>query len=55
MNDSRQPQQKKARFNLTKLEPRIAPAQSHFPPGQFPAGNPAQAPGHSNEPGNSGK
>jgi hypothetical protein len=29
--------------------------QSHFPPGQFPAGNPAQAPGNSNTPGNSGK
>jgi len=41
------------RFNIRKLEQRIAPSQSHFPPGQFPAGNPAQAPGQSNEPGNS--
>ena len=51
-------QQKKVhpkQFKIVKLEPRIAPSQSHFPPGQFPAGNPAQAPGASNEPGNSGK
>jgi len=47
--------EKKSRFSVVKLEERIAPSQSHFPPGQFPAGNPAQAPGHSNEPGNSGK
>ena len=37
-------------FKIVKLEPRIAPSQSHFPPGQFPAGNPAQAPGNSNNP-----
>ena len=43
------------RFTIRKLEQRIAPGQSHFPPGQFPAGNPAQAPGNSNSPGNSGK
>ena len=42
-------------FRIARLEQRIAPGQSHFPPGQFPAGNPAQAPGASNEPGNSGK
>ena len=36
------------RFRIQKLEQRIAPSQSHFPPGQFPAGNPAQAPGNSN-------
>ena len=48
-------QQTAKRFNVVKLEERIAPGQSHFPPGQFPAGNPAQAPGQSNEPGNSGK
>jgi hypothetical protein len=41
------------RFKIRKLEQRIAPSQSHFPPGQFPAGNPAQAPGNSNSPGNS--
>jgi hypothetical protein len=45
----------KRRFRIQKLEERIAPSQSNFPPGQFPAGNPANAPGHSNEPGNSGK
>ena len=38
------------RFNIRKLEQRIAPGQSHFPPGQFPAGNPAHAPGNSNSP-----
>jgi hypothetical protein len=47
-------QKKVRRFRIVKLEERIAPGQSHFPPGQFPAGNPAQAPGQSNEPGNSG-
>ena len=46
---------KPGRFNVVKLEERIAPGQSNFPPGQFPAGNPAQAPGQSNQPGNSGK
>jgi hypothetical protein len=38
------------RFKAEKLEKRIAPTQSHFPPGQFPAGNPAHAPGNSNNP-----
>ena len=46
--------EKKRNFRIAKLEQRIAPGQSHFPPGQFPAGNPAQAPGASNEAGNSG-
>jgi len=50
----KQPQPKKT-FKIVPLEQRIAPSQSHFPPGQFPAGNPAQAPGASNEPGNSGR
>jgi len=46
--------EKQSKFRIEKLEERIAPAgQSHFPPGQFPAGNPAQAPGNSNSPGNS--
>jgi len=45
----------KRRFRIEKLEERIAPSQQAFPPGQFPAGNPGHAPGHSNEPGNSGK
>ncbi len=40
--------QPKSRFNVVKLEPRIAPSSANFPPGQFPAGNPAQAPGNSN-------
>jgi hypothetical protein len=48
-------QPKAGRFQVVKLEERIAPGQSHFPPGQFPAGNPAQAPGNSNSPGNSGR
>jgi len=30
------------------LEERIAPSNANFPPGQFPSGNPAQAPGRSN-------
>ena len=36
------------RFNIQKLEERIAPSSANFPPGQFPSGNPAQAPGRSN-------
>ena len=51
----KQPKPEPKRFRVQKLEARIAPGQSHFPPGQFPAGNPAQAPGNSNSPGNSGK
>ena len=46
-------EEKPNRFQIEKLEERIAPSQSHFPPGQFPAGNPGHAPGQSNEPGNS--
>ena len=30
------------------LEERIAPSSADFPPGQFPSGNPAHAPGRSN-------
>jgi hypothetical protein len=37
-----------ARFNIPKLEERIAPSNGNFPPGQFPSGNPAHAPGQSN-------
>ena len=45
----------KARFNVVKLEQRIAPAQAASPLGQFPAGNPAQTEGAGNQPGNSFK
>ena len=38
----------KDRFRIVKLEERIAPSNANFPPGQFPSGNPAQAPGQSN-------
>jgi hypothetical protein len=38
----------KGRFQIVKLEERIAPSNGNFPPGQFPSGNPAQAPGQSN-------
>ena len=38
----------KSRFRIEKLEERIAPSAANFPPGQFPSGNPAQAPGRSN-------
>jgi len=40
--------EKKVRFQIMKLEQRIAPSNANFPPGQFPSGNPAQAPGVSN-------
>jgi len=36
------------RFQIERLEERIAPSNANFPPGQFPSGNPAHAPGHSN-------
>jgi hypothetical protein len=36
------------RFQIDKLEERIAPSNGNFPPGQFPSGNPAHAPGLSN-------
>jgi hypothetical protein len=36
------------RFHIDSLEERIAPSSADFPPGQFPSGNPAHAPGKSN-------
>jgi hypothetical protein len=38
----------KSRFHIEPLEERIAPSNGNFPPGQFPSGNPAHAPGQSN-------
>ena len=35
-------------LNVEQLEERIAPSSAHFPPGLFPSGNPAHAPGKSN-------
>lgn len=40
--------QTKVELRVDELEQRIAPSNANFPPGQFPAGNPAQAPGNSN-------
>ena len=40
--------EKPNRFEIEKLEERIAPSSANFPPGQFPSGNPAHAPGQSN-------
>ena len=37
-------------LKVEELEERIAPSSADFPPGQFPSGNPAQAPGRSNSP-----
>jgi len=48
MNQQNQPKTQTPRFNVVKLEERIAPSSANFPPGQFPSGNPAQAPGNSN-------
>jgi hypothetical protein len=36
------------RLDVEELEERIAPSNANFPPGQFPSGNPAHAPGDSN-------
>ena len=44
----------KRAFKVDKLEDRIAPSSSNFPPGQFPSGNPAHAPGNSNPNENGG-
>ena len=48
--DPRQQQsgQDARRFQIDRLEERIAPSSANFPPGQFPSGNPAHAPGNSN-------
>jgi len=35
-------------LDVEELEERIAPSNANFPPGQFPSGNPAHAPGNSN-------
>jgi hypothetical protein len=40
--------EKLERFEIENLEQRIAPSSANFPPGQFPSGNPAHAPGRSN-------
>lgn len=39
---------KSRRFKIELLEERIVPSAAGFPPGQFPSGNPAHAPGNSN-------
>ena len=44
----KQSNEKSTRFQVVKLEERIAPSNANFPPGQFPSGNPAHAPGQSN-------
>jgi len=40
--------QKTINLQVEELEERIAPSSANFPPGQFPSGNPAHAPGQSN-------
>jgi hypothetical protein len=45
MDEKPRKDEKKDRFQIMKLEERIAPSNANFPPGQFPSGNPAQAPG----------
>jgi hypothetical protein len=51
--NQQQPKQQ-GKFQVRKLEARIAPSNAKFPPGQFPAGNPAHAPGNSNPNENGG-
>ena len=46
--EPRQDEVQQGRFEIEALEERIAPSNGNFPPGQFPSGNPAQAPGLSN-------
>lgn len=40
--------QEALQIEIEELEPKVAPSNANFPPGQFPAGNPAHAPGNSN-------
>ena len=40
--------QAELKLKIEQLEDRIAPSSANFPPGQFPSGNPAHAPGQSN-------
>jgi hypothetical protein len=54
MVDQKNPVAPKRAFKIDKLEDRIAPSNAKFPPGQFPAGNPAHAPGNSNPNENGG-
>ena len=54
MADQKNPAAPKRAFKIDKLEDRIAPSNAKFPPGQFPAGNPAHAPGNSNPNENGG-
>jgi hypothetical protein len=39
------------KLSKAELDKVVAGEQQHFPPGQFPSGNPAQAPGKSNTTG----
>jgi len=41
-------EREEVRLEIEELEDRIAPSNANFPPGQFPSGNPAHAPGKSN-------
>lgn len=41
-------ERKEVELEIEELEERIAPSNANFPPGQFPSGNPAHAPGNSN-------
>jgi hypothetical protein len=54
MSQQNQPTPSPRKFQVAKLEERIAPSSSKFPPGQAPAGNPAHAPGNSNPNENGG-
>jgi hypothetical protein len=38
------------KLSNSEMDQVVAGDQQHFPPGQFPAGNPAKAPGNSNNP-----
>jgi hypothetical protein len=49
--EPRREEDPESRFQIELLEERIAPGQSNFPPGQFPAGNPGHDKGCSNSPG----
>ena len=48
------PEEQKSRFQIEQLEERLAPSNANFPPGRFPSGNPAHAPGNSNPNENGG-
>jgi hypothetical protein len=52
--ENERPEKQELDLQIEELEPKIAPSAANFPPGQFPSGNPHEAPGNSNPQGGQG-